>query len=647
MSETRARLEPATSDRDVGGSHLPDEQPLDMPPQSFDARAAARFERTDDAAWVMRAALFGGAALLTAAFAYELYSVLSFVRATPLQLVFLVVSSFAFGWISVGSLSAAIGFLPLFAGERPERITLPQTGPIRQHTALLFPVYHEDPARIAGTVEAIADELRAIGLEHMFHVFVLSDSRSEEAGRNEEAVFAELAARLAGRTRVFYRRRRHNAAKKAGNIKDWIERFGGGYASFVVLDADSVMSGDTLCRLARAMEAMPSAGLIQTVPCLTGGRTLLQRLQQYAAATYGPTVAAGLAFWHDRQGSYWGHNAILRTAAFAQAAGLPDLPGRPPFGGHIQSHDFVEAVLLQRAGWDVHMVPSLAGSYEGAPPGLADLIVRDRRWAQGNLQHLAILGRRGLTPMGRLHLGMGAAAYLASAVWASSLVVGLVLALQGQHLIPSYFRDAKTLFPIWPVIDPGAAFRLFLATMAVVLLPKALGLVLALRRSLAERDATAAVLVVPAVLSETLFSMLLAPILMVTQTTAVIQIFAGRDSGWRAQRRDRTGLGLRDAFTLHRWHMAIGLVAAAICWAVSLALMAWMAPVLLGLIFSAVLSWWVARDAGPVLRRLLATPDDADPPAILRRSDQLARVWTVRLERAVPAQSAGRLTEAA
>ena len=175
-----------------------------------------------------------------------------------------------------------------------------------------------------------------------------------------------------------------------------MERFGADYESFVILDADSVMSGRTLVRLARAMMLNPTVGLIQTVPRLTGGETLLQRLQQFAANVYGPAVAAGLAFWHRHQGNYWGHNAIIRTAAFAGAAGLPALPGRPPFGGHIQSHDFVEAVLLQRAGWGVHMVPTADGSYEGLPPSLIDLVVRDRRWAQGNLQHLSIVPRRGL-----------------------------------------------------------------------------------------------------------------------------------------------------------------------------------------------------------------------------------------------------------
>jgi membrane glycosyltransferase len=391
------------------------------------------------------------------------------------------------------------------------------------------------------------------------------------------------------------------------------------------------MSGTTLISLALAMDADPKAGLIQTVPRLVGGETLLQRLQQFACNTYGPAVAAGLAFWHRDQGNYWGHNAIIRTAAFAAAAGLPDLPGRKPFGGHIMSHDFVEAVLLQRAGYGIHMMPSLEGSYEGMPPNIVDVVARDRRWAQGNLQHLAIVSQPGLTPMGRLHLGMGAASYLVSGVWAMSLVVGVILALQGQQMIPSYFRDAKTLFPIWPTIDPGAALRLFLATLIVVLLPKALGLVLAWKQARRERNALGAIRVTIGVMIETLFSMLIAPILMVTQTVGSAEILAGLDSGWKPQKRSDGNLTFDDAMWFARWHTAIGAIVAAIAWTVSPGLLAWMAPVELGLLLAGPVSWLTSLRAGPIERWALATNEDRKPPAVLIDAGHRSRDWARRM----------------
>jgi len=614
--------------RDTGRSFLPSEHPLDMPTQDFDLTPHAGMQDRSGVHWATRAALIGGAVLLTAGFCRELYAVLSFVQITPFQIVFLVLSTLAFGWIALGSLSAAIGLMPLFAGERPDTLELPQVAePLDRRTALLFPVYHEDSAQIAGTVEAMALDLASIGRAAHFDVFILSDSRSPDAGLREEETFAALAGQLQNVMAVYYRRRVQNTAKKAGNIADWVERFGGAYDSFVVLDADSVMTAQTLVRLALGMQSRPCAGLIQTVPRLVGGSTIFQRLQQFAAGIYGPAVAAGLAAWHGPQGNYWGHNAIIRTAAFASAAGLPELSGRPPFGGHIQSHDFVEAALLQRAGWEVHMAPSLDGSYEGAPPALPELVARDRRWAQGNLQHLAIVGRWGLTPMARAHLGMGASAYLVSAIWAASLAVGMVLALQGTHVIPTYFLDSRTLFPIWPTIDPGAAFRLFLATMVVVLMPKGIGLILELRRTAAAGQRRAAPRLIAGVSIETLLSMLFAPILMVTQTTAVAQIFAGLDSGWKAQRRDKAGMPLSAAVRFHYWHMLVGLALAVLSYLVSLSLMAWMAPVILGLSLSVVLSWWTARTSGKYLSRWLAIKEDHEPPLILEVARERAAAW--------------------
>jgi len=611
--------------------HLPPAAPLDMPEQDFSAKIARIAEPRRRGYWVPRTAIFAGAAALTAAFAHELFSILAFVMITPVQFLFLILSTIAFGWIAIGSLSAALGFLPLFAGERADTITPPQpTEPLNTRVALLFPVYHEEPTRIAGAIEAMARELDGLGRARNFDVFILSDTRGDDDGGREADVYRALTQEIAPFVSVYYRRRMQNTARKAGNIADWVSRFGGGYESFIILDGDSVMDGRTLVSLALAMEADPKAGLIQTVPRIVGGETLLQRLQQFACNTYGPAVSSGLAFWHRDQGNYWGHNAIIRTAAFASAAGLPDLPGRKPFGGHIMSHDFVEAVLLQRAGYGVHMMPSLEGSYEGMPPNIVDIVARDRRWAQGNLQHLAIVSQSGLTPMGRLHLGMGATSYLISAVWALSLVVGIILALQGQQMIPSYFRDAKTLFPIWPIIDPGAALRLFLATLVVVLLPKFLGLFLAWKEARARHDLLGAVRVTVGVFVETIYSMLIAPIFMVTQTVASAEILAGLDSGWKPQNRNDGALSFDDAMWFARWHTLIGLIAGGIAWTVSPGLLMWMAPVILGLVLAGPVSWITSLRAGPLERWALATNVDLSPPSVLIDAGHRSNTWARR-----------------
>lgn len=610
---------------------LPDAKPLDMPVQDFAVPATQRADmdcRDRSGVWVPRAAIFAGALVLTIAFAVELFDLLAVEQMTPLQFVFLVLSTIAFGWIAIGSLSAALGFLPLFVGERPDTLKpAPASTPLSTRTALLFPVYHEDATRIAGTIDAIAAELVASGHAPAFDVFVLSDTRGDEAGAVEAAVYRRLSAALEGVVTTYYRRRKANTGRKAGNIADWVERFGAGYDHFIILDADSIMSGATLVSLAQTMQNEPQSGLIQTVPRLVGGTTLLQRLQAFASNSYGPAVSAGIASWHRDQGNYWGHNAIIRTRAFAEAAGLPELKGPRPFGGHILSHDFVEAVLLQRAGWGVHMLPTIDGSYEGMPPNIVDLTVRDRRWAQGNLQHLAIVTQPGITGMGRMHLGMGAASYLISTVWAASLLVGIVLALQSQQIIPSYFSDSKTLYPIWPVFDPGASLRLFMATMAVVLLPKGLGLLLEWREAADHRDLLGGIRVTFGVIVETIYSMLMAPILMVTQTVATFEIFAGRDAGWSPQSRDDGQLQFTDAMWFARWHTVIGLATAGLAYVVSPGLLIWMLPVVLGLVVAGPLCWWTAQPASRLVSWLLATREDRDPPGIVVSANARRDYW--------------------
>ena len=209
-------------------------------------------------------------------------------------------------------------------------------------------------------------------------------------------------------------------------------------------------------------------GILQTSPQLIGGATPLGRVQQFASRVYGPVLARGLRAWFGNAGNYWGHNAIIRTRAFAECAGLPELPGKPPFGGLILSHDFVEAAFVRRGGYAVRMADDLAGSYEHAPPNLIELAARDRRWCQGNLQHIRLLGTAGLHPLSRLHLFMGVMSYLASPLWLLFLLSGMSLALHAYLVPPDYFLDRWSLFPDWPRIDPERAMALFGLCMLVL-----------------------------------------------------------------------------------------------------------------------------------------------------------------------------------
>lgn len=615
-----------------GHALLPAESPLDMPIQAL--RRHARGGTRDKLTWP-RAILLLLAGAATCIFVIVLYQVLSVVRLTPLQGVFLVLSALSFAWIAVGTSSALLGFIEVVTVRRSE---LPPPCPphLGVKTALLFPVYQEDTARIAATVEAIAQELIALGAGQAFSVFVLSDTRSAEIKARELRAVRFLRRRLQGRLEIFYRSRAANTGKKAGNIADWVRRFGGAYQSFIILDADSIMSGALLCELQQAMQRDPKAGLLQTVPRLVGAQTLFARLQQFAVAVYGPVIAAGFAAWHQHSGNYWGHNAIVRTRAFAEACGLPDLPGRAPLGGHVQSHDFVEAAFLRRAGWEVRMLPHLDGSYEGCPPTLVDVAVRDRRWAQGNLQHIHIVRASGLPWVSRLHLVMGIYAYFASALWALSLLVGVILSFQSVYALPVYFPDQKTLFPIWPVIDPTKALYLFLGTIAVVLLPKAFGIAVALAKSQPQGVRMKPATFLLGSIIEMIFSVLVAPILMLTQTRAVLEILIGKDSGWSAQRRDGNRPELGPLVRFHLGHEIVGVVLAITCALISFYIFAWMSPIIVGLLLAVGFSWVTSREPPPWIVSALATPEDLKPPQIVAAIVQAHPAWTAVLDKRRP-----------
>ncbi|MFD0936328.1 glucans biosynthesis glucosyltransferase MdoH, partial [Methylobacterium trifolii] len=541
---------------------------------------------------------------------------------TALQYVLVVLYLLTFSWIALAFASGVLGFLVLLG--RPRLPAAPTR--LSTRTAILMPVYNEGTARTFAAVEAMREAVDATGLGAHFDWFVLSDSTQADAWIAEERAFLDLRARLGDDARLYYRHRKKNHHRKAGNIGDFVTRWGGAYDHMLVLDADSLMTGDSLVRLAAAMEADPDAGIVQTLPLIINRNTLFARVQQFAARIYGPVIATGLSVWSGRDGNYWGHNAIIRTRAFAQSCGLPDLPGKPPFGGHVLSHDFVEAALIRRAGWAVYMLPTLEGSYEESPPSLIDVAVRDRRWAQGNLQHSRVIGAAGLHFASRQHFATGIAGYTASPLWLCQLVVGIALALQTAWIRPEYFSPDFGLYPVFPRFDPVRALQLFGLTMAILLAPKFLGLVLALRDAAVRRACGGAGRLVLSCLIEILVSALLAPTAMLIQSGSVVGILLGRDTGWNPQRRDDGSIPLRDIVRRHRWHTLLGLVSGVAAFAIATSLFLWMSPTILGLVLAIPISWASGQlGLGLALkaRGLLVTPEERDPPAIALRAGLL------------------------
>jgi membrane glycosyltransferase len=574
--------------------------------------------------WLARLATFGGGLALTVYGGYEMYKVIDVGGVTALKWTLLALFVLNFSWIALSFASCVVGFVALLGNRPPPGLPASLT----EKTAVVMPIYNEAPSRVFAALQTIFEDVQATGLGAHFDWFFLSDTTNPDVWIAEERAFIAIRRRLGPNARIFYRRREKNVGRKAGNIEDFVSRWGGSYPHMVVLDADSLMTGPTIVKLAAAMEADPDSGIIQTLPLIINRNTLFARVQQFAARIYGPVIAMGLSCWMGRDGNYWGHNAIIRTEAFARHCGLPDLRGRPPWGGHILSHDFVEAALIRRAGYAVYMMPTLGGSYEESPPSLIDLSIRDRRWCQGNLQHSRVLFARGLHWASRQHFLTGIFGYLTSPLWLMQLLVGIIIVFQASYFRPEYFTSEFVLFPTFPRFDAERSLELFALTMGILLAPKLFGLLVAIYEPETRRGSGGVLMLLISTLFEVVLSALLAPIMMLIQTGHVVHIVFGFDTGWDPQRRDDGSVPLIDIVRRHRSHMALGALSLIAGLLISPSLVAWMSPTIAGLILAIPISWLTSqRWLGLVLRRagVLVTPEETTTPPIAKRGKALSK----------------------
>ena len=601
---------------------MPPEAHLSMPPQDLRYKPSQRTrERSTAAVLYARFILVAVTVGVSTYGIYQMLQVVRFASMTLLQGLMIFFFAISLTWIAFAAGS-------VIAGASKRRDPVPRGQPAGL-TALVMPIYNEDPVRTTAALQAMAEALQGIGANRCFEIVVISDSTNADSWIRETAAIDLLRRSLTSVMPVWYRRRWLNVARKSGNVEDFVTRWGGRFEHMIVLDADSLIDAPTLLRLVQRMEADPHLGILQTAPQLIGARTFFGRLQQFAACVYGPVITRGLAAWSGDSGNYWGHNAIIRMRAFADNCGLPTLRGRKPFGGHVLSHDFVEAALIRRGGWKVRMATDCGGSWEESPPSLIDVAIRDRRWAQGNLQHMKIIGTAGLSFTSRLHLGIGIMSYLSSPLWLLMLAIGFALSVQSHLIRPEYFNHDFQLFPTWPRFDVELMMALFWFSMLVLLIPKVLGLMRALLSSRIRRSSGGVIGVAASFLLETILSALYAPILMMVQSRHVFEVFMGRDSGWKPQRRDSGATSWSDAWEFHKRHMLLSCMTAAVVYVLSPSLLAWLSPALLGLFLAVPLSRASGSEAlGRALSRiaLLRTPEEVEQPALIaRRRDLIAQ----------------------
>ena len=618
-----------------------------MDASSTDDRKSVRPFFSPFLAKLRRLVFFGSVVVVNLAACFWLYDLFTRLGMHRAHVLLLAVFFILNGLLVLGSFHAIfVAWDILWGKKRAVRITklaeLAGGGPLAKRYAVVMPVYNEDCNRFCARIEAIYRSIEATGQLDSFDFFILSDTRDLDLWVLEETAWTNLCRKLNAFGRIYYRRRKKNSNRKAGNIGDFVRTWGGGYEAMVVLDADSLMDGGDILKMTRVMEAYPNLGILQTPPKLIRGSSVFTRLQQFAMRLYGPLFIRGLNWWQLGGGSYWGHNALIRVKPFSEFCELPDLPGREPFGGKILSHDFVEAALMVSQGWEVWLAWDIEGTYEEAPPTLIDHLKRDRRWCQGNLQHLWLIFARKLPLTVRAHLFMGIMAYLGSPLWFLFLILGTWVAWDREASGLSNLPYDGTLVDRYFRID-GVTQSLILTGFIFLLLflPKILALIGAILVPRVRRSFGGMFPLIAGVTLETILSMLLAPCVMAAHSFMVAGIVLGHAVGWGSQNREADGTSWGEALAVHATPTILGIAWAVLAWNISPTFAAWMSPILLGLILCIPVSVWTSRVRyGKALarRKILSTPEELNPPDVLK----LADVANASIDPALDANASGR-----
>jgi membrane glycosyltransferase len=521
-------------------------------------------------------------------------------------------------WMVLGFWNAALGLWVLhgckdgFAQVAPYAEAGDRRCPPRARTAVVMTLRNEDPVRALARLRAVKKSVDATGFGERFSYFVLSDTAAPEIAAAEETIVAAWRREVADPDRIVYRRRAHNTGFKAGNLRDFCESHGRDYQFMLPLDADSLMSGDAIVRLVRIMQAYPRIGILQSLPVGAPSEIAFARIFQFGMRHGMRAYTMGSAWWVGDCGPFWGHNALVRIAPFAEHCRLPLLPGGPPLGGHLLSHDQIEAALMRRAGYEVRVVPDERGSWEENPPTVFEFSARDLRWCQGNLQYCKLLG------LPRLHLLSRFQLAWAILMFAAAPAITLMIALA-----PFKVAEAEADFPAL------AAVGLYLAVLAMHLSPKLAGLadVLLTRGGVGRHGGPRRFLAGAAI--EIPFSFLLGAVTAFRIALFMVGLTFGRTVTWNGQARQAHGVSWATALRGLWPPFLFGLAICGTLLFLSPATLLWSLPLTLGYILAvpfAVVTASPALGAFLKRRKLCAVPEEDDMPREFRALSEAFRV---------------------
>jgi membrane glycosyltransferase len=527
---------------------------------------------------------------------------------------------FAFGtpWTVVGFWNSVIGLWLLHFHKDPMGAVAPYAGagdvatPITIKTAVFMTLRNEDPARAIRRLRIVKESIDATGEGAAFSYFVLSDTNRPEVAVAEEAAIAAWKAQDLDAARITYRRREENKGYKAGNVRDFCQRWGKDYELMLPLDADSVMSGPAIVRLVRMMQTHPRIGILQSLVVGMPSSSTFARIFQFGMRHGMRSYTMGQAWWVGDCGPFWGHNAVVRIKPFVEDCDLPLLPGKPPLGGHVLSHDQVEATLMRRAGYEVRVLPVENGSWEENPPTMLDFAQRDVRWCQGNMQYIKLLDLPGLYAMSRFQLLWAILMFIGIPAWTLMIALLPIAAWEGQSIAN------------YPV---GLAIFLYVLFFVMYLSPKIAGLIDAvLTKGGVDRYGGPVRFAVSAVL-ELAFSFLQGAISTIRTSIFMIGLAFGKSVVWGGQSRDAYGISWATAVRTLWPQTLFGVVVCGLLWLINPAVFWWSLPLTAGYLVAIPFAVLTASPAlGRWFRRvgLAGIPEDFDPPPEIRAVQEAA-----------------------
>ena len=306
----------------------------------------------------------------------------------------------AFAWIAPSFWTTLFGFAVILRGGDPFAITRTPRAlggrppPARAH-GIVMPVFNEDPERVMAGVAATMSSLEDRGVLAGLRPLHPQRHQRPESGSRRSWPSTRLRGLARDPARLFYRKRREQHRPQGRQHRRFLRALG---RPLPLHDRARRRQRDER-RHARHMVAADGArSRRRHHPDPADAGQPARRCSRAHPAVRSRRLRADVRaracnWWQAGDGNYWGHNAIIRIRAFVEHCRPAGLSGQAA----ARRRD--PQPRLRRGG--AHAPRRLEGVAAPAtstaatrrrPPTLIDYAARDRRWCQGNLQHIRLIG---------------------------------------------------------------------------------------------------------------------------------------------------------------------------------------------------------------------------------------------------------------